>query len=339
MSIPLVSVAMPVFNAEKYIKQAIDSILNQTYVNFELIIVNDGSTDKSKEIILTYADKRILYIENETNIGIAKTRNKCIQCASGKYIAVLDNDDIALPCRLEKQVEFLEADSSYGLCGSFYEIIDGKGHLISKMKLPVTDHQVKTYLLFDNCFCNSSVMVHSYLLKERFYSEGYDMIEDYHFLYSVSEFKKLFIIPLYITQYRKHGKNTSIEKLDGMRNIRKKMDRAILTGIGIPYSEEEFAIHTNFFTDNLDFFNNDSVISRLESWLMKLYQFLKLSQRYDMTLIEKIFTRRWISIFKRTRSKSFRIVFNKLSIRFKVRYLKYFLELLTEKYSKQRSAA
>ncbi len=339
MSLPLVSVTMPVYNAEKYIKQAIDSILNQTYTNFELVIVNDGSTDRSKEIILSYLDNRILYIENESNIGIAKTRNKCIQHASGKYIAVLDNDDIALPLRLEKQVEFLESDSSYGLCGCFYEIIDGDGLLVSKMKLPVTDKEVKTYLLFDNCFCNSSVMVHSYLLKERFYSEGYDMIEDYHFLYTVSEFKKLFIIPFYITQYRVHGKNISIEKLDGMRNVRKKMDRVVLTGLGIPFSDDEFAIHTNFFTDNLDFFKDDPVKIQLESWLMKLYQFLELSQQYDMTLIEKIFSRRWITIFIRTRSSSYRIMFNKLSIRFKMRYAKYFLELLAEKYSKQRSAA
>src|SRR5580693_6014535 len=117
MDSPLVSVAMPVYNAEKYIMQAIDSVLGQSYPHFELVIVNDGSTDRSKEIIHSYSDKRIRFYDNEVNLGITKTRNKCIQYATGKYIAVLDNDDIALPFRLEKQVEFLESDFDYALCG------------------------------------------------------------------------------------------------------------------------------------------------------------------------------------------------------------------------------
>ena len=126
MRTPLVSVAMPAYNSEEYVKQAIDSVLAQTFSDFELIIVNDGSSDRSKEIILSYTDERIRYLENEKNLGIVKTRNRCIANAAGKYIAVLDNDDIALPFRLEEQVRFLEANSDYGVCGSFYRIIDSE---------------------------------------------------------------------------------------------------------------------------------------------------------------------------------------------------------------------
>jgi glycosyltransferase involved in cell wall biosynthesis len=334
---PLVTIAMPVYNAEKYIKNAIDSVLGQTYPNFELVIVNDASPDSSKEIILSYSDPRIRYFENEVNLGIAKTRNKCIQQAKGKYIAVLDNDDIALPNRLEKQVEFLETNSNYGLCGSFYDIINSTGDIIIKMKLPVTDIAVKTYLLFGNCFLNSSVMIQSKLLKDRMYAEGFDMIEDYYFLYTISKMKKLSNLPFYTTQYRVHGKNTSIEKLDGMRKLSTKMDKMILKDLNISYSEQEFIMHTNFVTGNFYFFKTNEQLSRLESWLLKLYQSIKASQLYDMYLVKKIFIRRWILLFSHTNKISYKILFNKLAWKFNINYISFFLGLVVEKYSKVRS--
>ncbi|HEV3223189.1 MAG TPA: glycosyltransferase [Puia sp.] len=339
MDSPLVSVAMPVYNAEKYIMQAIDSVLGQSYPHFELVIVNDGSTDRSKEIIHSYSDKRIRFYDNEVNLGITKTRNKCIQYATGKYIAVLDNDDIALPFRLEKQVEFLESDFDYALCGSFYEVIDGDDRLINKIKVPVTDKEIKTYLLFENCYCNSSVMIQSKLLKERPYIESFNMIEDYYFLYTVSKSKKLSNLPIFATQYRVHGKNTSIEKLEGMRTLRKKMDVMILNDLGIRYSEDEFAIHTHFASGNFEFFNDSTSINKLESWLIKLYQYLESTQKYDMKLVEKIFIKRWILVFNRTKTLSGKIIFNKLFQKFHLKYMGYFLELAFEKYSKIKSAS
>jgi glycosyltransferase involved in cell wall biosynthesis len=339
MGFPLVSIAMPVYNAEKYLKQAIDSVLGQTYPHFELIMVNDGSSDKSKEIILSYSDIRIHYFENEQNLGIAKTRNKCIQNSAGKYIAVLDNDDIAMAGRLEKQVKFLESNTDYALCGSFYDIIDANGIIVNKMKLPVTDKEIKTYLLFENCFCNSSVMIRSTLLKERSYIESFNMIEDYYFLYSVSRTKKLSILPVFDTQYRVHGKNTSIEKLEGMRALRQKMDVMILNDLGISFTEKEFTVHTHFASGNFEFFNDENLINQLESWLIKLYNFLDSTGFYDMPLVEKIFIKRWILVFNRTKIITSKIIFNKLFRKFHIKYLGYFLELAVEKYSKLKSVS
>jgi glycosyltransferase involved in cell wall biosynthesis len=339
MGFPLVSIAMPVYNAEKYLKQAIDSVLGQTYPHFELIMVNDGSSDRSKEIILSYSDIRIRYFENELNLGIAKTRNKCIQNSTGQYIAVLDNDDIALAGRLEKQVEFLESNTDYALCGSFYDIIDANGSIVNKMKLPVTNKEIKTYLLFENCFCNSSVMIRSALLKERQYIESFDMIEDYYFLYSVSKSKKLSILPVFATQYRVHGKNTSIEKLEGMRMLRKKMDAMILNDLGISFTGDEFTLHTHFASGNFEYFNSELLIDQLELWLIKLYQFLDSTGSYDMALVEKIFIKRWILVFNRTKTISGRIIFNKFFRKFHIKYVVYFLELAVEKYSKIKSVS
>jgi len=99
---PLISVIMPVFNGEKYLSLAIESILEQTFTDFEFIIINDGSTDDSEKIILSYQDRRIRYIKNKENLNIGRTLNKGIDLAKGKYIARMDCDDISLPNRFER---------------------------------------------------------------------------------------------------------------------------------------------------------------------------------------------------------------------------------------------
>jgi glycosyltransferase involved in cell wall biosynthesis len=107
---PLVSVLMPAYNSELYIAEAIQSILNQTYQNIELIIFDDGSSDKTRQVIQGFTDPRITKVLSDQNFGVVKARNEMIDRATGQYIALMDADDIADPARLEKQVEILEAD-------------------------------------------------------------------------------------------------------------------------------------------------------------------------------------------------------------------------------------
>ena len=128
---PLISVVMSVYNGEKYLKRSIDSILNQTFKDFEFIIINDGSTDKSLEIIKSYDDDRIVLIDQE-NKGLTKSLNIGIKTASGKYIARQDADDVSLPDRLKKQVDFLEVREDVVLLGCrAYEVI-GEKRILSR---------------------------------------------------------------------------------------------------------------------------------------------------------------------------------------------------------------
>ena len=117
MTSPLVSVVLSAFNDENFLRSSIESILNQSYEDFEFIIVNDGSTDGSQAIIESYDDNRIKLVRNSENIFLAASLNKGIRLSKGKYIARMDSDDIAHPDRFSKQVEFLESNSDYGLCG------------------------------------------------------------------------------------------------------------------------------------------------------------------------------------------------------------------------------
>ena len=106
---PKVSILMPVYNAEKYLIEAVDSILNQTFRDWELIIINDGSTDRSRELLSQIADNRVIIVDNETNLGLINTLNKGINLCKGEYIARMDADDISTPERIEKQVQFMDS--------------------------------------------------------------------------------------------------------------------------------------------------------------------------------------------------------------------------------------
>jgi glycosyltransferase involved in cell wall biosynthesis len=120
---------MPVFNGEKYIGESIDSILAQTYKHFELIIVNDGSTDGTLQIIKKYTDARIKLINHSENLGLAVARNKGFEVSRGKYITILDSDDIAIPIRIEEQVNFMESNLEFGLIGSQVQPINSNGQV------------------------------------------------------------------------------------------------------------------------------------------------------------------------------------------------------------------
>ena len=131
MKSPQISVVMPAYNAEKYITEAIDSILFQTFKDFEFIIINDASTDSTKDIIESYKDPRIKLVNNEQNKGVAKSLNIGISVACGKYIARMDADDIALPERFQKQFDFMEQHPNIDVCGSWAKKTGNENEIIN----------------------------------------------------------------------------------------------------------------------------------------------------------------------------------------------------------------
>ena len=312
---------MPVYNAGKYVGKAIESILNQTYSNFELIIVNDGSTDDSKDIVLSFNDSRIKYFENETNQNIVKTRNRCISEASGDYVAVLDSDDIALPKRLEQQLEFLEMSPEYGMCGTFYQVIDSDGKLLNKVVLPLTELDTKTSLYFSNCFCHSTIMIRSELVKKFKYKEGFDIIEDYELSYNISKISKIANLPVYLTHYRIHGNNVTIEKKEEVLGKLQKMNSIILQDLKIGYSEEQLKIHTNFLAYNYSFFQGTAEFNPAESWILKVYDQIKNIPEINNGIIAELLIGRWLAICFNT--KRYSSIFSlKLLLKFRGIYLK-----------------
>lgn len=172
-----ISVIMSVCNGEQHLRESIESVLNQSFTNFEFIIVNDGSTDASLEIIKSYADKKIRIINNEENIGLTKSLNKAIKQAQGEYIARQDADDISLPNRLELQFEFLENHPEVALLGTGVYVINENGATIEKR---IMHPNPKKSLLKGNRFIHGSVMFRKSVIDERgAYNETLRYSQDY----------------------------------------------------------------------------------------------------------------------------------------------------------------
>lgn len=177
----LVSVIIPCYNAEKYVEAAVRSIMAQTYKNLEIILTDDCSTDYTFEILkkLAAEDSRIKLCKNKTNLKIVKTLNKMIHLATGKYIARMDADDISLPERIEKQVDFLEQNPDVAFCGTNAFFINENGKCTGKTSLPITSKDNKFFLQFYSTFFHPTVMIRSEIYKQNLYDESFLYAEDY----------------------------------------------------------------------------------------------------------------------------------------------------------------
>lgn len=182
---PKVSVIMSSYNGQKYLKQAIESILNQTFSDFEFLIVNDSSTDTTPQILQEYANKdnRIKIINNENNLGLTKSLNKALSIAKGKYMARMDDDDISAPNRLEKQLSFVQHNPDVALCGTLAVVVNDKREKIAEKVLPTIHNDIKKKLLFNNQFIHTSLFFKREL---GLYNESFQRAQDYEFVLRIA---------------------------------------------------------------------------------------------------------------------------------------------------------
>ena len=206
---PKVSVIMPVHNEpELLLRTAINSILNQTYKDFEFIIINDASENNAEEVILSYKDERIKYYKNEINLKVIKTLNKGLSLAEGEYIARMDADDISYKTRLEKQVEILDNDKEIGLVNSQCYMFPNK-----RMVEPPTEHNdIEKILKYNvNCIIHPVVMFRKYVIEESGlrYSENYLHVEDYKLWIDLCDVTELYTIPEPLISHREWSSSVS----------------------------------------------------------------------------------------------------------------------------------
>ena len=196
-----VSIVMSVYNAEKYLREAIDSMLNQTFTNFEFIIVNDGSTDDSLKIIESYRDERIVIL-NQKNTGLAKALNKGIDKSKGNFIARMDADDISLPDRLQKQYDFLIQNPEYIALGSTAIIIDVDGNYVYTAFVPLTDEETKNCLPQTPFFHPSVMFKKNEFLKAGRYCEAMVKAQDTVLFNRMAKFGKFYNMKKPLIKYR-----------------------------------------------------------------------------------------------------------------------------------------
>ncbi|REC79913.1 glycosyltransferase family 2 protein [Chryseobacterium elymi] len=199
-----ISVILPAYNAEKYLRVAVDSILSQSYGDFELLIINDGSTDSTKEIILSYKDERVKYIENEKNLGLIETLNKGILLSKGKYIARMDADDICHLSRFQMQIDFMEKNPEYIICSSSRKEFTQNISDFHLSKLPVDDISIRIHSIFSTPFTHPAVMFRSSIIKENnlFFENDYKYAEDYQLWIKILQYGKGYNFKMPLLYYR-----------------------------------------------------------------------------------------------------------------------------------------
>lgn len=221
---PTVSVLMPVYNAEKYISIAIESILQQTFTDFECIIIDDCSKDNSWKIIQEYAkkDKRIIAKRNKRNLNGCQNLNKCLSMARGKYVARADNDDWSYPYRFEKQYKFLESHPEVGIVGGAMELINEDGEVISKRKYHLSDNEIRKHLFRYSPFSHPLVMIRKSVLDiVGYYNPEYAPADDYELWFRIGKVSKFANLPYVLLQYR-------IAAGSMTHNLTKKMELATI---------------------------------------------------------------------------------------------------------------
>lgn len=229
---PRVSVLMPVYNGEKYLHQAIDSILGQTFTDFEFLIINDGSTDSSAEIIESYNDPRIRLVHNKTNLKLIETLNKGIRLARGQYIARMDCDDISMPERLSKQVVFMDAHPEVNILGTGFYVIDSKGKSSYKVLFPLNHHFLSWSLCFYCPICHPSTIIRKdALLKIGGYDPKMLHAEDYDLWRRLSKKTKLANLPEILLCLRKHKDSVCSTNLLLHNENSTKINRAIVSEV------------------------------------------------------------------------------------------------------------
>lgn len=217
---PLVSVILPVFNAQNTILDALNSIVAQTYTNIEIIVINDGSSDASEQLIKSINDFRIKYVVNDSNKGLIYTLNRGLQMAKGKYIARMDADDFSLPSRLEKQVEVMEANPDVVVCGCDIELFGNvKSHRCRSTLKMLDSSGLKQLLVKVPCFAHPTVMMRKSVLDSNQIQYDYNYLhaEDYKLWIDLAPLGNFYMIPLPLLKYR--ISDTQITKASNKKQI------------------------------------------------------------------------------------------------------------------------
>ena len=250
---PKISVLMPVYNGEKYVKEAIESILNQTCTDFEFIIINDCSTDSTKEIIKSYDDSRIVYVENEVNSGISDTLNKGILLAKGEYLARMDADDISLPKRFETQLEFMDANPDVAVCGSNLILFE-KDKDISNTEHPLDFESILCNMIFSCSLSHPSVFIRKeILIKNNLkYEKEFDRQEDYHLWVRLVRYGRIVNIPEFLLRYRVHSNQITQNRHEGFSEGHKKIKDVYLKDFLDGFEQSQYEQYCRFCTEDFE---------------------------------------------------------------------------------------
>ncbi len=289
---PLVSCLMNVYNGEKYIREAVDSILNQTFSDFEFIIIDDGSTDQTLQILQSYNDSRIKVFKNGKNLGISESRNRGLKKVSGKYIAPLDADDISLPHRFMTQLNYMENHPEIDVCGSAAEVFGNTSRITEP--LPTHDEILAGFL--ESCrllYSSTFIRRQTVLDLNVSFDTGFIFSEDYDFWVRLGlQGAKFVNLKEVLVKYRWHDSNVSVrhheqQKLDAIR-----ARKHILNRLNINTQNKE-AMHNSLQSGATA---DEAMMKDIGDWISELLKANKQAGLFPDEVLEKEIARMWFRV-------------------------------------------
>ena len=264
---PRVTVFMPVYNRQAFVAESIQSILDQSFEDFELLVIDDGSTDRSTEAIASFDDPRIRLVQNDRNLGIPRTRNRGLELARGEYIALLDSDDLAYRERLSLQVDYLDRNREVAAVGSWAHRVSRAGERRTSIYRPTSPRSIRARILFVGCFKNPTMMARTAVLREFRYHEDFTYCQDIELWSRISNKYPLANLPRYLTLYRLGGDSHRDVAL--AERLKTQIAESQLHHLGIDHNESDLRRHHQL--RNLKGFDPDAeYIDWCEEWLLKL---------------------------------------------------------------------
>lgn len=233
---PKASVLMAVYNGEKYVPEAINSILSQSFTDFEFIIVDDGSTDRSLQIINSHQDPRVKVVRNPQNLGLTRALNIGLDLARGEFIARMDSDDVSLPERLARQVAYMDACPEVGVCGTWARDIDAQGSAVGIRETPVGRDLDRKYWI-PSPIIHSSAMIRRSHLGELRYDQRIRYAQDFDLWLRLRAGHKLANLPEHLLLYRVHDDSITLSRRDDQLRATYEIFRERVGGGEIDFDE------------------------------------------------------------------------------------------------------
>ncbi|MBB3119608.1 glycosyltransferase family 2 protein [Pseudoduganella violacea] len=291
---PAISVVMPAYNAAAFLQEAIDSILAQTFTDFELIVINDGSTDATVSLLAQQSDPRVRVVDNGVNRGLIYTRNLGIDLATAPFIAFLDSDDLAFPQRLQRQYDYLQQHPEVDAVGCWSQPIDAEGRPRPyAWRLPGDSDFVKATLLFRAYISTPAFFVRTEVMRALRFSPEHDLAEDYDMYTRGVQHYRFVNLPEVLIAIRIHGNNITRLKKDRLAQNMNAISAKLLRRLEIEASEDELRLHR--YIEWLDE-APAQVLQRSRAWLARIVAANQRCGLYEARALRHAVAERWFAV-------------------------------------------
>lgn len=285
---------MPVYNSAAFLREAIDSMLRQTFKDFELLVMDNASTDESGALVRAYADPRIRYVQNERNLGLPASLNRGLRLARGEFIARMDADDRSRPDRLALQVRYLDEHPEVGICGG--QILKHMNGRTYRVRYPRTHEEIRATALFFSPFAHPTVMWRRKLAQEHdwFYDETMRGYEDHDLWSRMVEGTRSANLPDILLDYRCHAEQLSGRYSADLLGLRLKVFRRVVGRLlpGVSDADLNWHVRITSYSEPFD----AGALDRAEQWMARLLQANAALGLYQEFMIRRVFRQRWIMI-------------------------------------------